>query len=103
MMATVLVARTNILPCLDERARQRGVMNDDRSRRQIVEQGRRPFEEQRQVELDARRGDAVTYASIDCCLGRVAFEARTEATAEFLDGIGVERHFARGEQAYVLQ
>ena len=71
--------------------------------RQVVEQRGGLVEEQRQVELDARRREAFAHAAIDARLRRVAFEARAKAAAKAAHAFRVERHFARGQQAHAVE
>jgi hypothetical protein len=78
-------------------------VNDHRVRRQIVEQRRRALEEERQVELDSRRRDAISHTTIDPRLGRIALESRPEATPEFLDGFRIQRHFTSRQQTHTVE
>ena len=67
---------------------------------QVVEQRGHAFEEQRQVVLDPARGAAIADALVEQAARGVAFEANAVAAAEVLDGIRVQRKFARGQQLY---
>ena len=103
VVAAILVARADVLPGLVQRLRERRVMHDHRITRQVIEQRRRGVEEQRLVELHARRCQAFAHAAIDGGLGRVALEARAPAAAELAHGVGIERHLACRQQPYRVE
>jgi hypothetical protein len=84
-------------------AGQSGARADHGVGRQVVEQCVGGIEEQRQIELDAGRRDAVAHAAVDHALGRVAFEPRSITPAERPDRIRIEGHFATGQQTYLLE
>ena len=69
-----------------------------RSFRQVIEQRRRVFKEQRQPIFDAGGRNAVRYVLVDAGLRRVALEGCTEALAETSASRFIEREFARGQQ-----
>ena len=71
-------------------------------RGQVVEQGRRFLEKQRQVILDAGRREAVADVFVQLGLGRVALEALAEILPEAGDAGFVEREFARGQQPHLV-
>jgi hypothetical protein len=68
---------------------------------QVVEDGRRALEEQRQVVLDACGGDAGTEVLVDAALGRVTLELLAPARAEGGPRGVVERELAAGQQAHL--
>ena len=103
VVAAVLVARADRFPVAGQRAGELGGVGDHRIGRQVVEQRRGLVVEQRQVELDARRRDAVADAAIERAARRVAVEARAPATAERAHRVAVERDFARRQQSNALQ
>ena len=80
-----------------------GQIGEHGVRGQVIEQRLGAVKEQRQVELDPRRRDAVAHAAIDRAARRVALETRAIAAAKGAHGIGVERHFARRQQTHRLE
>ncbi len=56
------------------------------------------LEEQRQVELDARRGQPFADAAIDIQARDIAAKAQPEAAAELAHRLGIERQLARRQQ-----
>src|SRR6185437_3882127 len=99
----VLVAGPDAAPGFRKGGGQRGITHDDRVGRQVVEQRRCLLEEERQVELDAGRREALADAAVNGGPARVALEAGAETPAELPNGIGIERHLARGQQAHALE
>ena len=58
------------------------------ARRQVVEQRGGTVEEQRQVVLDASRGETLADVAIERHARQVALEARAETAPEVLDRVG---------------
>ena len=71
-------------------------------RRQVVEQGRDRVEEERQVILDARRGNAVGDVAVHPLARRVAFEDFAEPGPELGAASLVERELARRQETHVV-
>ncbi len=99
-----------LLVPLDERAPRlreaRFVIGREQHRRvsgQVIEQRCGPFEEQRQVVLDARRCEAFADVAVQRHARQVALEARAEAPAEILDCFRCKREFARRQQVQPLE
>ena len=79
-----------------------GAVHDDHGvRRQVVEQRRRLFEEQRQEVLDALRRDAVADVLVDARSARIAFDPVAPAAAERLPRRFVDRELPARQQADV--
>src|SRR5690606_27615556 len=99
IQTAILVAVAHILPellggLLDARQGEYlGVIG------QIVEQRRGFLEEQRQVVLDARRGDAGAQVLVDGAAAEVDVEAFAEAAAKVRDRLLVQGELAAGQQA----
>ena len=102
VVTALLVARLDVAPGTPQRRGERPVAHDHGVRRQMIEQGRRRLEEQRQVELDARGRVTLADAAVDARARRIALEAHAEAPAEFLHRIGIERQLARRQQPHLL-
>jgi hypothetical protein len=83
-----------------------GVAGRDRDHRpvgQVIEQARRGLEEQRQVVLDARRGEAFADVAVQRHPRQVALESRAEAATEVLDRVGGEAELAGRQQVEPVQ
>ncbi len=96
------VARGRIAP---ERLRRGGhvaVAHEGGLRRQVIEQRGHRIEEQGQVVLDSRGGDAVGDVAVDALLGRIALEHLAKARAELRAARVVEREFARRQHAHFV-
>ncbi|MCY1352807.1 hypothetical protein D9M69_391260 [compost metagenome] len=97
--ATFLVAVAHVVPELvgslfDPRQGEHlGVLG------QVIEEGGGFLEEQRQVVLDAGRGDAAGEVLVDGAATEVDVEALAEAAAEVGDGLLVQRELAGRQQA----
>ncbi|MNX96372.1 hypothetical protein D3C86_1286840 [compost metagenome] len=70
----------------------------DRALGQVVEQGGRLFEEERQVVLDAGKRNAVADVLVGQSARRVAFEDLAKACAEAVARLLVHRKFASGQE-----
>ena len=66
---------------------------------QVVEQAGGVFEEQRQVVLDAGRGDAAGHVLEDRAAAEIHIEAFAKACAEVGDGLFIQRELAGRQQA----
>ncbi len=99
----VFVALLDVEPVLHECAGERDVAHQHGILRQIVEERRRLFEEERLIKLDARRREAFAHPAIQTRLRRIALEAIAPAAAKAFHAFGVERHFARGQQAHAVE
>ncbi|XQU67721.1 hypothetical protein OJJOAM_000452 [Cupriavidus sp. H18C1] len=97
-----VVALLRIGPEAADRLVDRADIGQLRAGRQVVEQRRRRVEEQRQVILDAGRRHAVADVLVDWRLARVALEHLAPAAAERGARGLVEREFAAGQQAHLL-
>ena len=75
------------------------VQRERRLAAEVVEDGRRLVEEERQVELDAGGGDAGADVLVEAHLGRVAFEALAPARPERVARRLVHRELAAGQEA----
>jgi hypothetical protein len=69
-------------------------------RRQVVEQGGRLLEKQRQVVFDAGRCEAVADILVQLGFGRIPLEALAEVLTEAGDAALVEREFARRQEPH---
>ena len=96
IVAPILVARADALPCNLECGLDVAVAGDHQLRRQVIGNLRGSIKEQRQVELDTGRRNAFAYATIDRHARDIALKARAIAAPECLHGLGIERQFARG-------
>ena len=94
------VAVARVLPEALEHRLQVAVQHHGGLAAEVVEHGRGLVEEQRQVVLDARRGDAIADVLVDAALGRVALEQLAPAVAEFRARLVVHREFAAGQQPH---
>ena len=99
--AQELVARLRVAPEVGERLVHVPVQGERRLRGQVVEQGRRPVEEQRQVVFDAGRRDAVAHVPVHGALGGVALEGVAEPGPEAGAARLVHREFARRQQPHL--
>ena len=95
-----LVARACFLPEGGNRPRCVAMSDEDGILRQVVENGGRFLEEERNVVLDAGAGDALRHILVNARLGRVALEGLAELLAEARAALVVHREFARRQQAH---
>ena len=103
VVAALLEPLLDRTPCGDERGVVVGGHGNDSAAGQVVEQARRRVEIERQVILDAGRGEAVAYVAIDRHACQVALEARPEATAEIADRVCARRELAGRQQFEALE
>jgi len=103
VVAPILVSRLDVVPRLPDRIAERRLVHQHRIAGQVVEERSGLVEEERQIELDARRSEALAHRAIHARAGRIAFEARPEAAPERTHRFGVERELARGQETYLLQ
>ena len=90
IVAPILPARADRLPGARERCLDRKVAGDDRAGWQVIGDVRGRLEEQRQIELDARRRDAFADTAIDAHAADVAFKARTKAAPKAAHRLRIE-------------
>jgi hypothetical protein len=95
------VALARVGPEALERFVDLAVQHQLRLLAQVLEDGGRLVEEQRQVVLDAGGGDPVADVLVDARLARVAFHALAPAGAESRARVLVHRELAPGQQAHL--
>jgi hypothetical protein len=103
IVSVLIVPRLNLLP---DRAGRLGCIRgiDDAGRcRQVVEQRARAVEKERQIVLDATWSHAAAHVPVYEGAARITLKPFAVALPERLDGLGVERNLARGQQAHALK
>jgi hypothetical protein len=103
IVAALLVAGADVLPGLEKGSGERRVVDDHRIRGQVVEQRRGRIEEQRLIELHARRRQPLAHRAVDGALVRISLEARAVAAAKILYRLSVERHLTRRQEPHALE
>ena len=73
--------------------------DEDRIFGQVIEDGGRFFEEERDVVLDAGAGNALRNIFVDAGFGRIALESLAEFLAEACAALVVHRKFTCRQQA----
>jgi hypothetical protein len=97
-----LVAGRRVAPEIADGGGDVAVQRNRAAFRQVVEERRHGVEEERQVVLDARGGDAGRDVAVERLLGRIALEELAPAAAESRAPFVVERKLARRQEPDLL-
>jgi hypothetical protein len=100
VVGQALVAVQDLLPVMVGCRDRTLLLDDERCRRQVVEQVREFFEEQRQVVLDAPRWNPLAHVLVETAAPHVDIERVVPAVAKARYGGVVERMFAGRQQAH---